>query len=120
MNISLTLTQAAEKRLAARAAQEGKTLQELVQDVVEREALTDNGSELAGTTSPTSDQGAGPSQVEQETLEDDDDARPWRGVFAPGHDRKTLFTTEMQFRIDDLPRREPHVTISPRWIDDDE
>lgn len=119
MSVSLSLSPAAEKVLSARAAQQGKSLQALIQDIVEKEALTGNSSEDASAT-PTPERVSGQRQAQQEIVDEDEDARPWRGVFAPGHERKTLFTTEMQFRITDLPKREPHVSISPRWIDDDE
>ena len=119
MSISLSLTPAAEKALAARAAQEGKTLQGYIQEIVEKEALAGNGSEVA-RAAPAPEQLAGQTEAQEEIVDEDDDARPWRGVFARGRERKTLFTTEMQFRIADLPKREPHVAISPRWIDDDE
>jgi hypothetical protein len=119
MSISLSLTPAAEKVLAARAAQEGKTLQGYIQEMVEKEASTETDSEIARTAC-TPEQIAGQAQAEKEIVDEDDDARPWRGVFTPVRERKTLFTTELQFRLADLPKREPHVTISPRWIDDDE
>ena len=94
-------------------------MQGFIQEIVEKEALAGNGSAVAGTA-PTPKQAEGQTQTQQEIAAEDDDARPWRGVFAPRHERKTLFMTEMQFRIADLPKRQPHVTISPRWIDEDE
>ena len=120
MNVSLSLTPDAEKRLAARAAQQGKSLQGLIQDIVEKEAASvGNGTEVTETAQSTT-QRVGELPLQQDVPDDDDSETPWRGVFAPAHERKTIFTTEMQFRIADLPRREPQVTISPRWVDDDE
>jgi hypothetical protein len=119
MNVSLSLTPEAEKRLAARAAQQGKSLQGLIQDIVEMEASAGNDTEVTGAAQSTT-QLVGELPSQQDVPDDYDDETPWRGVFAPAHERKTIFTTEMQFRIADLPRRKPQVTISPRWVDDDE
>ena len=119
MNVSLSLTPEAEKRLAARAAQLGKTLQGFIQDIVENEASASNGSELTDPARSTGQMDNNPDD-RQVSPDDSEDETPWRGVFAPAPKRKTLFTTEMQFRIGDLPRRQPHVMISPRWVDDDE
>lgn len=119
MNVSLALTPEAEKRLAARAALLGKTLQGFIQDIVENEAAS-HGSEFMGPAE-SKGQTDNPDRGDRQAgHNDDDDEAPWRGVFAPPTERKTLFTTEVQFRISDLPRRKPHVTISPRWVDDDE
>jgi hypothetical protein len=119
MNVSLSLTPEAERRLSERAAQQGKSLQGFIQDLIEKEASATNGSEaaLAAQSAHAPDGGL---QAKPDAPDEYDDETPWRGVFAPVHERKPIFTTEMEFRISDLPRRKPHVTISPRWVDDDE
>ena len=33
---------------------------------------------------------------------------------------ETLFTQDLAVPLSGLPRREPHVILSPRWLDDDE
>ena len=114
MNVSLSLTPEAEKRLSERAAQQGKSLQGFLQEIVEKEASVANGAQEAGTE-PT-----GGLRGIPEAADADESETPWRGVFAPPRDREILFTAEVEFRIADLPRREPQIAISPRWLDDDE
>jgi hypothetical protein len=118
MDVSLSLTPEVEKRLSERAAQQGKSLHRFIQEIVEKEALVGNGTEINVAMKPPH-KPDGP-QPAPGALDEDDMDTPWRGVLALEHDRETIFTTEMKFRIADLPRREPQVTISPRWIDDDE
>lgn len=42
---------------------------------------------------------------------------PWRGIFAPKHRRKILFTKNMTFRTSELPRRKPHIEIDRRTLE---
>src|SRR5713101_4638918 len=97
MNVCLSLTPDAEKRLAARAAQQGKSLQGLIQDIVEKEAATVGNSTEVTETPPSTTQRVGELPLQQDVPDDYDGETPWRGVFAPAHQRKTIFTTEMQF-----------------------
>lgn len=117
MNVSLSLTPEAEKRLSERAAQQGKSLQGFLQEIVDKEASVANGIQV---TVAAQSEPAGRSQAAPDAADAGESETPWRGVFAPPRDRETLFTAEVAFRIADLPRREPQVAISPRWLDDDE
>jgi hypothetical protein len=118
MNFSLSLTPEAEKRLSERAAQQGKSLQGFLQEIVEKEASVANGTEVTAATQSGTQPGDGPQAAPDAS--DAESEAPWRGVFAAPRDRETFFTAEVEFRIADLPRREPQVAISPRWLDDDE
>ena len=119
MNVSLSLTPEAEKRLSERAAQQGKSLQGFLQEIVEKEASVANGTQVTVAAQAGTEPAGGP-QAAADAPDADESETPWRGVFSLPRDRETLFTAEGEFRIADLPRREPQIAISPRWLDDDE
>lgn len=54
------------------------------------------------------------------TADDGDGPRPWRGVFAPALPHEELFSQTMNVSTRDLPSWHPHVTLSQRWVADDE
>lgn len=41
-----------------------------------------------------------------------------RGVYAPSVPRRVIFSEVLEFRIADLPRREPQIYIDPRHLED--
>jgi hypothetical protein len=50
----------------------------------------------------------------------EEDVRPWRGVFSPATDHDKLLSFEVEIRVEDLPTWEPQVIINPRWTADDD
>lgn len=41
----------------------------------------------------------------------------WRGVFSPPHQKKVLFSQEVNIRTAELPRRKPHIAINLRRLE---
>jgi len=138
MNVTISFSPEADKQLRESAARSGQTLEVYIRQLVEGELLgakrpvrpaqaeaPGNGqvslaeeSEPAAPAGPSQPQGGDP-QTTCVIVDPDELKTPWRGVFAPPHDRETIFTTEVEFRVADLAVREPHVNINARWLDDE-
>jgi hypothetical protein len=103
--ITIRLQPEIERRLKEKAKQDGETLESLLERLAEHAAGNGN--------SPPA---AGPETDDEELAE-----RPWRGVFVPPRRRKVLFTHDLAFRPESLPKRQPSLNMSwHRAISDDE
>jgi hypothetical protein len=100
MMVHLTLPPETARRLSERAAREGQTLEAFLRNLAEQEAAAPiNG---------------GPSVPEAE----EDESRPWRGVFAPDYPREDLFRTAREVLVDRLPELPPAFVLDPRRLAD--
>ena len=52
--------------------------------------------------------------------EEDDDDRPWRGVFVVEYPEKVTGRCTVSFRDGEQPKWNPPVTLEARWFEDDD
>lgn len=48
------------------------------------------------------------------------DPRVWRGVFAVEYQHRTLFTQQVELKLDSLPRYQPEILITRRMLESDD
>src|SRR4051794_14137551 len=109
MTITIQLPPELERALQARAAGRGLDLEAFVLE------------SLRATLGrpPEMERGDGESPApEPAAAEEADDESPWRGAFPLEPPRRELFTQEVNLRTSALPRWQPEVVISPRWVRD--
>jgi len=98
MIVMLNLSAETAKRLGDRAAREGKTLKVLLQDLAEQEA---------------SDSGGSCPKAQE------DEERPWRGVFVLDYPQRELLTAEREVNVNALPSLPPEMLIDLERLADD-
>jgi hypothetical protein len=90
MTVELQLGPEVESRLRRKAAAGGQSLEAYLCAVVERESTPLGGDSPPATSSA-----------------ENDEERPWRGVFVLPRLRRALFSPTLAFSTLDLPRRRP-------------
>lgn len=95
MTVELQLGPEVESRLRRKAAAGGQSLEAYLCAVVERESKTLGGDGPPATSSA-----------------ENDEERPWRGVFILPRLRRALFSPTLVFPALELPRREPAPNMS--------
>lgn len=88
MTVELSLGPEVERRLRCKAAAGGLTLEAYLRAVVERASQT-------------------PENADAATTADDEEDRPWRGVFILPWSRRAMFSPMLEGHALALPRREP-------------
>jgi hypothetical protein len=96
MIVNLNLSAETAKRLSDKAAQEGHTLEDLLQDLAEHEANSSaNGRSAVGNS-----------------LENEE--RPWRGVFVLDYPHPETVKIQQEVNINTLPALPAEIVIDPR------
>lgn len=104
-SVTIHLQEEAERCLTEKAKQDGQTLEDYLERMIEHHVLC----------------GAGVNDAGEATDEYELAKRPWRGVFAPPRQRGALSTHNLSLRLDRLPRRQPSMSMSwHRVATDDE
>jgi len=101
MIVNLKLSVETVKRLGDKAAREGQTLEGLLQNLAEHEA--------------GASRNAKPSDVEPE----DDEDRPWRGLFVLDYPREEIFAVEHEVNVNALPPLPAEIRIDARRMADE-
>ena len=117
MILNLDLSAEMEDRLREKAAERGVSPESYIQGMLENTLASSGRSEPSddaiarrGEEVP-----AGRTEDREDAM---DSATPWRGVFAMEYGRPALFVKSVP--VDSLPRWEPQITISPRWVAEDD
>jgi hypothetical protein len=105
MTITLQLNPEMEAKLRRLATQAGQTMEGFIGQLLDKESLVANGSTLPPATAPQPDAASDNVQDEEE------EERPWRGVFVPPRERQVLFTRELNLEAAALPKREAAVNM---------
>ena len=99
MIVSFDLPPETAQRLSERAAQEGQTLETFLRNLAKQQAQVHGGTPDG----------------------EDDEIRPWRGVFVLDYPIQELCHTELALSTNLLPSLPPEVILNPRrLVDDDE
>ncbi len=85
MIVNLKLSVETDKRLGDKAAREGQSLEGLLENLAEHEA------KLSGNGKSASDE------------PQEDEGRPWRGVFVLEYPRQEIFSVEHEVNVNALP-----------------
>jgi hypothetical protein len=100
MIVHINLPPETAQRLSERAAREGQTLEAFLRNLAEQEAeARANG----GSPRPEAEE---------------DEGRPWRGVFVLEYPREELFRTERDLNVNRLPELPPAFVLDPRRLVD--
>ncbi|HWY85179.1 MAG TPA: hypothetical protein VNX28_00565 [Gemmataceae bacterium] len=101
MIVNLKLSVETVKRLGDKAVREGQTLEGLLQNLAEHEA---------GASSNAKPSDAGP---------EDDEERPWRGLFVLDYPREEIFAVEHEVNVNALPPLPAEIRIDARRMADE-
>lgn len=101
MDVNLKLSPEAAKRLSEKAAQEGQTLERLLENLAEHEAGVSSNGKSAEAESPENEE------------------RPWRGVFVLDYPRQNIFTVEHEVNVSALPPLPAEIRIDARRLADE-
>jgi len=88
----LALSAEIQRKLTQNAAQAGETVEHYLQRLMEHDACGGK-PELSGD-------------------DDQDEARPWRGVFVPGRPRRALFSKSVATGVEGIPRRDAPLNMT--------
>jgi hypothetical protein len=101
MIVNLNISAETAKRLGNKAAQEGQSLEGFLENLAEHEAGASNNGK---STEPDTQ---------------DDEERPWRGVFVLDYPRQEIFAAQHDVNVNALPPLPVDVRIDARRMADE-
>ncbi len=118
MSIAINLPFETEQKLRQLANHSGRSVDHYLADLLNKQAHDAESSLKQGLAQAQDSEHTAALRANRDS--DSEDERPWRGVFAPEHEREVIFTQELQLRLRELPEWEPYLALDPRWLEDDQ